>query len=320
MAASAVTSKPPAPVKKPPTPTRTPSRSSTPSPATRKPDTSSVSADAKAKESGKTDLADSFKDTYKDDGYQTDKVSTDEWRKGPNDTIEGMLKGKGFSLKDIYSKDKNGQSLVDKVMKANGIKDPRKIADGKELLIPHRGDDAAGVATSGKKPGETEKATVGEGDKKVKIEAGKTKDGTNTTKVSDKRIKAEGESPGDSTVTASKDPKTGDVKTETLQKDKSGQVVTQTNTTTGDDKSTADIKARKGKLDGKADSGSVEVENRGTKQKLKFGDGDDSKAEKFGAKVDGWLHRNTFGVLGKETEGPSKPVDIKRRQESWGGQ
>ena len=79
------------------------------------------------------------------DSFGAAAVKTDSWKKGPNDTIEGMLKGKGYSLKDIYTKGPNGKNMVDRVMSANHIKDARKMKDGMEVVIPDMGKKGGGT-------------------------------------------------------------------------------------------------------------------------------------------------------------------------------
>lgn len=72
-------------------------------------------------------------------GFSDDftSVNVDRWRKGPNDSIEHILRNQGYSSNDIYKKDKNGQSLIQRVATANGLKDPNLIRPGqKGLKVP----------------------------------------------------------------------------------------------------------------------------------------------------------------------------------------
>lgn len=73
------------------------------------------------------------------EGFADDftRVTVDRWRKGPNDSIEHILRNQGYSSNDIYKKDKNGQSLIQRVAAANGLKDPNLIRPGqKGLMVP----------------------------------------------------------------------------------------------------------------------------------------------------------------------------------------
>ncbi|MBX3172674.1 MAG: hypothetical protein KF760_35075 [Candidatus Eremiobacteraeota bacterium] len=73
------------------------------------------------------------------EGFADDftRVTVDRWRKGPNDSIEHILRNQGYSSNEIYKKDKNGQSLIQRVAAANGLKDPNLIRPGqKGLMVP----------------------------------------------------------------------------------------------------------------------------------------------------------------------------------------
>lgn len=73
------------------------------------------------------------------EGFSDDfaQVTVDRWRKGPNDSIEHILRNQGYSSNDIYRKDKNGQTLIQRVAAANGLKDPNLIRPGqKGLKVP----------------------------------------------------------------------------------------------------------------------------------------------------------------------------------------
>ena len=73
------------------------------------------------------------------EGFAPDftRVTVDRWRKGPNDSIGRILRNQGYSSNDIYKKDKSGQSLIQRVAAANGLKDPNLIRPGqKGLMVP----------------------------------------------------------------------------------------------------------------------------------------------------------------------------------------
>ena len=234
------------------------------------------------------------------DNFGAAAVKTDSWKKGPNDTIEGMLKGKGYSLKDIYSKGPNGKNMVDRVMSANNIKDAKKMKDGMEVVIPDMGKKGGGTATSGLKPGEkTEAKTVGD----HKIQSQKLADGTNQSSVDTKNgtgVKVQ--SPGDSTNASQVKPD-GSTSTQTLAKDAKGKVTTQVDTTTTGTKDTIEAKALDGTMKGTASPDGVKLANGDVKVAA---DLDERKRDGFfenvGSSVD--------GLVGN-SPAPSKAVDVQ---------
>lgn len=66
---------------------------------------------------------------------ETARVTVDRWRKGPNDSIERILLNQGYSQQDIYRKDSQGRTLIQRVAEANGLKDPNLIRPGRPGLI-----------------------------------------------------------------------------------------------------------------------------------------------------------------------------------------
>ncbi|MBS2033364.1 hypothetical protein JST97_00135 [bacterium] len=261
-------------------------------------DKASVSGDAKAKaDPGADKLTKAF-----GDAYGTSKVKTDTWKKGPNDSIEGMLKGKGFSLKDIYTKGQDGKNMVDKVMSANNIKDAKKIKDGQELNIPDLGKNGGGTATAGLKPGEkTEAKQVGD----HKIQSEKLADGTNQSSVETKNgsdVKVQ--SPGNSTNATQVKPD-GSTSTQTLAKNEQGKVTTEVDTTTKGNTDTIQAKTLDGgTLKGKANQDGVQLQNGSVKVTEDLDERKrDGAVENFGAKVDKFF--------GMGPQGPSPSVDVQ---------
>lgn len=55
-----------------------------------------------------------------------------------NDHLEGMLRNQGFEVSELYSKDANGQTLIDRVAEANGLRDANLITPDQELTLPTR--------------------------------------------------------------------------------------------------------------------------------------------------------------------------------------
>jgi hypothetical protein len=78
---------------------------------------------------------------YEGFASETARVSVDRWKKGPNDSIEHILRNQGYSAQDIYRRDASGKTLIQRVADANGLKDPNLIRPGKKgLLVPVKGE------------------------------------------------------------------------------------------------------------------------------------------------------------------------------------
>ncbi|MBS2038159.1 hypothetical protein JST97_24450 [bacterium] len=89
------------------------------------------------------------------EGFSDDyaSVTVDRWRKGPNDSIEHILRNQGYSSNEIYKKDRNGQSLIQRVAAANGLKDPNLIRPGqKGLKVPVKAKPAEQPKPEAPKP------------------------------------------------------------------------------------------------------------------------------------------------------------------------
>lgn len=238
------------------------------------------------------------------DAYGSSAVKADTWKKGPNDTIEGMLKGKGFSLKDIYSKGADGKNMVDKVLGANNLKDAKKMRDGQEMIIPDLGKNGAGTATAGLKPGEkTEQKEVGA----HKIQSEKLEDGTNRSSVqTNNGTGVNVDSPGKSTAATRKDGDT--TKTQIVANDGQGKPSTQVDTTTQGNKDTVEAKTLNGgTLTGTASQDGVKLKNGEVKVNTDLDERKrDGGVENFGSRVDKFL--------GLGPKGPSPTVDVKGKQ------
>ena len=72
-------------------------------------------------------------------------VTVDRWRKGPNDSIERILRRQGYSLDEIYQKGAGGQRLIERVAQANGLRDPNMIRPGSKLTVPSKQQPAEGA-------------------------------------------------------------------------------------------------------------------------------------------------------------------------------
>ena len=73
---------------------------------------------------------------YEGSALRTVSVKVDGWKKGPNDCLVSILRGQGYSETEIYARDAEGQSLIDRVARVNGLKDPNLVVPGRKLLIP----------------------------------------------------------------------------------------------------------------------------------------------------------------------------------------
>ncbi len=65
------------------------------------------------------------------------QVRVDGWRQGDNDSLGAILKNQGFSDSEIYRQDANGDSLLKKVARANGLSSPDRIRAGQSLDVPN---------------------------------------------------------------------------------------------------------------------------------------------------------------------------------------
>ncbi len=92
-------------------------------------------------------------------GQTSTQVTVEPWGKGKNSSVEGILRNQGYSLQEIYAKDANGQTLIDRVASSNGLKNPNLIQPGQQLNIPSRGRDGADAM----QPGDSQSAGIRNG-------------------------------------------------------------------------------------------------------------------------------------------------------------
>lgn len=64
-------------------------------------------------------------------------VRVDKWGDGPNSSLGAILKAQGFEHNAIFSEDADGDSLLKKVARANGLSDPNLIRAGSSLQVPN---------------------------------------------------------------------------------------------------------------------------------------------------------------------------------------
>ncbi|MFN8608554.1 MAG: hypothetical protein U0931_13535 [Vulcanimicrobiota bacterium] len=154
-----------------------PASSSKPATAAKGPkESSSISGDARKAEKPNA-MAQGITNNWKAQGLETSEGNKlGKYTKGGEGTIEKELLKKGFSLKDIYTKDKQGRTLADQVAQTNGIKNQKKIADGTELKLPQR-PGAQGVSSGDVKPGEKKSIETVNGDNRAQQSIAKGPDG-----------------------------------------------------------------------------------------------------------------------------------------------
>jgi LysM repeat protein len=68
---------------------------------------------------------------------RVNQVQVDRWGQGPNSSLGAILKSQGFDHDQIFAQDANGDSLLKKVARANGLKSPDKIFAGSSLQVPN---------------------------------------------------------------------------------------------------------------------------------------------------------------------------------------
>lgn len=64
------------------------------------------------------------------------KVAVEPWASGKNNSLDAILKSQGYSSKEIYAKDANGKSLLDRVAATNNLKNANLVKVGQELTVP----------------------------------------------------------------------------------------------------------------------------------------------------------------------------------------
>ena len=79
---------------------------------------------------------------YEGFSKEATRVQVDRWRKGPNDSIERILRNQGYSHQEIYRKDGNGKTLIQRVAQANNLRDPNLIRPGQGLVVPQKEETA----------------------------------------------------------------------------------------------------------------------------------------------------------------------------------
>ena len=66
-------------------------------------------------------------------------VRVDGWGQGPNSSLDRILRNQGYRPEEIYRRDRDGRTLVDRVAAQNGLKRPEDLKAGSTLRLPARG-------------------------------------------------------------------------------------------------------------------------------------------------------------------------------------
>ncbi|MGE0493947.1 MAG: LysM peptidoglycan-binding domain-containing protein [Vulcanimicrobiota bacterium] len=197
------------------------------------------------------------------------EVSVDGWKQGKNDSLEGILRNQGYSLSEIYKRDEDGKTLIDKVASANDLKNPNLIHPGQKLVVPGK-ENAEALSSQDLKPGEEQTASVSNGEVGIDGTMKKNEDGTSTATVatdnggasisSSTTVPEKGRA--DTAISADGDT----VKAETVAMNGNGSAVSRVNTEAAPDASKvtiADID-RNPNLGAKTDGETLTVTNPGS--------------------------------------------------------
>ncbi|MCE7870530.1 LysM peptidoglycan-binding domain-containing protein [bacterium CPR1] len=63
-------------------------------------------------------------------------MRVDAWKKGPDDSLERILTRQGYTPEEIYRKDSQGRSLIQRVAGVNELADPNLVRPGQSLVVP----------------------------------------------------------------------------------------------------------------------------------------------------------------------------------------
>ena len=216
-------------------------------------DKAKVSSDSKKADKPNA-MAEGITKNWQEKGLETsDGNKLGKYTKGGEGTIEKELLKKGFTLKDIYTKDKQGRTLADQVAQTNGIKNQKQIADGKELKLPQR-PGAQGVSSGEVKPGEKKTVETVNGANKAEQTIAKDKDGAlnvnQTTSAGGNSVGVDTKAGPGATSTGSTAKEGGEVVNNNLTQSADNKAMTETTQRT--DK--GDVKTQVKDVDGVPDS------------------------------------------------------------------
>jgi hypothetical protein len=78
------------------------------------------------------------------------KVKVGSWGSGENDSLLGILHQQGYSNREIYAKNREGHTLLDRVQQVNRLRNPNLIRQGQELVVPSKEAPAVTESTEGR--------------------------------------------------------------------------------------------------------------------------------------------------------------------------
>lgn len=246
--------------------------------ATDKAGKSAEAAPAKAAKDGVA-LSSESGDAAKTNPYEgvsenSSSVTVDGWKKGKNDSVEGILRNQGYSLKDIYNKDKDGKTLIDRVAETNGLKNPNVIHPGQSLQVPTR-EKSESLSSKDLKPGEEQSSQVGNKEAGVTADSTMSKDDKGNNKLDvgisnkenpDAGLSTTTTTPADGRIDSNSRATEKGTETNTVAMNGNGSAVTGETITADKDSTTVDIKDldKNKNLGVKADNDNVAVTNPGS--------------------------------------------------------
>lgn len=71
-----------------------------------------------------------------DPGYALVKV--ERWGTGRNDSLVSILRGQGYSTREIYGKDAHGVTLLERISQSNNLKNPNLLRQGQQIRVPSK--------------------------------------------------------------------------------------------------------------------------------------------------------------------------------------
>lgn len=253
------------------------------------------------------------------------EVTVDGWKKGQNDCLEHILTNQGYSLEEIYKKDSEGKTLLDRVASQNDMKDPNMVRTGQKLTVPSKlkenGGNAEAVSTKDLKPGETTTASVGDDKAGIDLTANKAENGTQTVNAETRNENRDAGVSTESTVgekgridaVASSEGDTS--KAQVVAKNSDGSAMTRTDVTAKPDNSEVTVTDidRKANLGVTVTDDQVKVNNPGTKKDDDVGTTVDISEKSS----DGWVENAGRSVYeffaGKPEEKPATEVADARQ-------
>ena len=221
-------------------------------------------------ESGKSEKT----NPYAGVSENSSSVTVDGWKKGKNDSVEGILRNQGYSLRDIYTKDKDGKTLIDRVAETNGLKNPNVIHPGQNLQVPTR-EKSESLSSKDLKPGEEQSSQVKNKDAGVTTDSKMSRDeegnnrldvGVSNKENPDAGLSTTTTAPPDGRIDSNSRVTEDGTETNTVAMNGNGSAVTGEQIQAGQDSTSVTISDldKNKNLGVEADSDSVSVTNPGS--------------------------------------------------------